>query len=364
MSMRFRSLAARFGLPLALVMTLVLVAGPAPAQRQARHIYQPMASPHASLGQTFGVTEISVDYHRPAVNGRDIWGALVPYGQVWRTGANENTVVSFSTDVAVEGQPLAAGSYGLHTIPGESEWEIIFSHDTTGWGSFAYDPSQDALRVKVIPTKAPFFLERMAFTVDETGDDKVVLALHWAELRVPITITANTHELALASFRDQLKGLSQFFWLGWDQAANYALQNAVALEEALGWAERSIQTEERFENLSTKAQILTKLSRGDETEEIMAKALAMGNAGQLHNYARQLLGQDRKEEALAVFERNVKQNSGAWFVELGYARGLSALGRFEEAAAQMKIALERAPEAQKAYVQGLVDQLEAGKDIN
>ena len=364
MSMRFRSLAARFGLPLALVMTLVLVAGPAPAQRQARHIYQPMASPHASLGQTFGVTEISVDYHRPAVNGRDIWGALVPYGQVWRTGANENTVVSFSTDVAVEGQPLAAGSYGLHTIPGESEWEIIFSHDTTGWGSFAYDPSQDALRVKVIPTKAPFFLERMAFTVDEVDSDEAVLALHWAELWVPITITANTHELALASFRDQLKGLSQFFWLGWDQAANYALQNDVALEEALGWAERSIQTEERFENLSTKAQILTKLGRGDETEEIMAKALAMGNAGQLHNHARQLLGQDRKEEALAVFERNVKQNSGAWFVELGYARGLSALGRFEEAAAQMKIAVERAPEAQKAYVQGLVDQLEAGKDIN
>ena len=349
----------------ALALCGILVAVQAPAQqRQPQHIYTPMASPHASVHQTIGVTEMSVDYHRPAVNDRDLWGSLIPYGQMWRTGANENTVVSFSTDVSVEGQALAAGSYGLHTIPGESEWEVVFSHDTSAWGSFAYDQAQDALRVQVTSGEAPFFQERLAFTFEDVDNEKATLALHWGNLRVPIQITADTHELALASFRDQLKGLSRFFWPGWNQAANYALQNDVALEEALTWADSSIQAEERFDNLSTKAQLLVKLDRADEANEIMSRALGMGNAGQLHNYARQLLGQDRKEDALEVFQRNVEQNGDAWFVELGLARGYSALGQFEKAAEQMRIAVGRAPEPQKAYVQGLVEQLEAGKDIN
>lgn len=333
-------------------------------ERQAQHIFTPLASQRASIAQTFGVTDVEVHYHRPAVNEREVWGALVPYDQVWRTGANENTLISFSTPVSVQGESLAAGTYGLHTIPGENEWTVIFSNQTTVWGSFGYDESQDALRVKATPEKAPFFRERMTFTFDDVTNEGATLALHWAELRLPIEVTADTPALVMASFEEQLVGLAQFFWQGWNQAANYALQNDLDLEKALEWADRSIQAEERFNNLSTKAQILTKLGRGDEADEVMAGALEMGNAGQLHNYARQLLGQGKKEEALTVFERNVEQNSDAWFVELGLARGLSALGRYEEAAEQMRIAHGRAPEPQKAYVQGLVEALEAGNDIN
>jgi hypothetical protein len=117
---------------IALFALLVSLAGVAVAQeRQAQHIFTPMASQKASVSQTFGVTEVSVHYHRPAVNEREIWGGLVPYGQVWRTGANENTLIEVSTEVQVEGQALGAGTYGLHTLPGEGEWTVIFSKDTT-----------------------------------------------------------------------------------------------------------------------------------------------------------------------------------------------------------------------------------------
>jgi len=333
-------------------------------ERQPQHIFTPVASQRASVGQTFGVTAVAIHYHRPAVNERKIWGGLVPYDQMWRTGANENTLVSFSTDVSIEGQALAAGQYGLHTIPGESEWTVIFSHDTTAWGSFSYDEENDALRVTVQPKEASFHQERMAFTLDEVSNESMTISLHWAELIVPVKVEADLHGLALASFRDQLKGLSKFFWQGWNQAATYCLQNEINYEEALEWADRSIQAQETFNNLSTKAQLLQKVGKEDEAEDLMAGAMKIGNAGNLFGYARQLLGQGKKEEALAIFKTNVERHPDTWYVELGLARGLSALGRYKEAAEAMKVSLGKAPENRKAMVQGFLDRLEKGEDIN
>lgn len=350
-------------LMLCLVLTLLVPAVGSAQARQPQNLFLPEVSQHAEVGQTIGVTDIAVAYHRPSVKERDIWGALVPYGQVWRTGANENTLISFSTDVMIEGQPLAAGSYGLHTLPGEDEWEIIFSNDTEAWGSFAYDPDHDALRVKVKPEAADF-QEVMGFSFDDPSSDEVTLALRWEKLRVPVKIAATTNELALASIREQLTGLAGFFWGAWNQAAGYCLQNDINLEEAVEWADRSVGIERRFTNLSTKSQLLTKLGREAEAQEIVQAALELGNGGELHNYARRLLGQGKKEEALAVFQRNVEQNPDAWFVELGLARGYSAVGDFGKAAENMRKAVERAPENQKPYVQSLVDKLEAGQDIN
>lgn len=346
-----------------LVLTLLVPAVGSAQQRQAQNLFLPNVSPQARVDQTVGMTDISVSYHRPVVNERDIWGALVPYGQVWRTGANENTVISFSTDVMIEGQALAAGSYGLHTQPGEEEWEIIFSNDSGAWGSFAYDAEHDALRVKVEPETADF-QEALGFSFDDPGSDEVTLALRWEKLRVPVKIAAATDELVLASIREQVTGLAGFFWASWNQAANYCLQNEINLEEAVEWADRSIGIERRFTNLSTKSQLLAKMGKEDEAAEIIQAALGLGNGGELHNYARQLLGRDEKQEALAVFQRNVEQNPDAWFVELGLARGYSALGDFDKAAENMRKAVERAPDNQKEYVQGLVDQLESETDIN
>jgi hypothetical protein len=333
-------------------------------RQQTATLDLPRVSPAAAVSQRVGLTDVEITYHRPAVNERTVWGGLVPYGQVWRTGANENTLISLSSDVTVEGQPLAAGTYGLHTIPGEEEWTIIFSRDTDAWGSFSYNEENDALRVTVQPGEVSFHQERMIFVFDEASNESAMVSLIWDKLQVPFKIEVDSPQVTLASIREQLKGVSQFFWMGPQQAANYCLQEEMNYEEAMGWIDASIQAEERFENLQTKAQLLEKT--GDETQsaEIMAKALDMGNAGQLHNYARSLIGQDEKEEALTVFERNVKQNPDAWFVELGLARGYSALGQFDKAVASMKVSLERAPEGQKAYVQSLIDRLERKEDIN
>ncbi len=348
------------------LLALVLAATPALAQvqQQTATLDLPRVSPAASVGQRIGLTDINVTYHRPAVNERDVWGSLVPYGAVWRTGANENTLVSFSTDVKVEGQPLAAGTYGLHSIPGEDEWTLIFSNDTSAWGSFSYSEEQDALRVTVKPEPFPFHIERLMFAFGEVDDDSATLSLVWEQLSVPFKVEVDAHATALASMREQLKGVSQFFWMGPQQAANFCVQEEINYEEALAWINTSIQAEERFENLQTKAQLLEKTGEAEQSTEIMTKALAMGNGGQLHNYARSLIGQDKKAEALEIFKRNVQQNADAWFVELGLARGHSALGQFEQAVAQMKIAHGRAPEAQKAYVQSLVERLEKQEDIN
>ena len=349
---------------LALVACLIGLAIPAMAQeRQAQHIFTPMASQKAAVSQTFGVTDVSVHYHRPAVNEREVWGGLVPYGQVWRTGANENTVFKTSTEIQVEGQTLGAGTYGLHTIPGEGEWTVIFSKVSTAWGSYTYSEEDDALRVTVKSAAAPH-QERMAFTFEDVSNEGTTLTLRWDELAVPVRITADTHQLALASFREQLNGLAQYFWQGWNQAATYSLRNDVELEQGLEWAERSVQTQATFSNLATQADLLEKLGRGDETEAIMERAVEKGNAGELYSYGRSLINDGEKEKALAVMKRNVKVNSGPWFVEFGLAFAQSALGQFDEAAASMKSAHEKAPDNRKAMVEGLVARLEKGEDIN
>ncbi len=348
-------------LALAVVVPGVLLAqGP-----QSQHIFTPMASPRAEIAQRIGLTDVRVVYHRPAVNERDVWGQVVPSAgtPVWRTGANENTVVSFSTDVTVEGQALPAGTYGLHTIPGEAEWTIIFSNDVNAWGSFSYKEENDALRVTAKPAKAGH-QERFEISFDHLEDDSAQMILRWAEVAVPVNVGVDLEKTVTASFRDQLTGLSQFFWQGWNQAAQYCLNNDVNLDEALEWADQSIGVQENFNNLSTKAQLLAKKGDQAQADEIMAKAMEMGNAGQLHNYARQLVGQDRKQEALAIFQKNVEKHPDTWFVELGLARGYSALGDFENAVKNMKISLQKAPDAQKQYVQGLVDQLANNVDIN
>ena len=168
----------------------------------------------------------------------------------------------------------------------------------------------------------------------------------------------------MASINDQLTGLSQFFWQGWNQAAAWTAGAQVELEQGLEWAERSIGIQENFTNLSTKAQILAQMGRGEEAMAVMDKALPMGNAGNLHNYGRTLIGMGMVDQAVEVFEMNVERNPATWFVELGLARALSAKGEFAAAAEAMKKSLAKAPDGQKAYVEGLVRQLEEGKDIN
>lgn len=346
---------------------LALLSLPAAAQqpRQTLGLDLPDTSQAAMVQQTVGVTHLTVAYHRPGVKEREIFGGLVPYGQVWRTGADENTTFTTTTVIQVEGQDLPAGTYGLHTLPGEDEWEIIFSKDYLAWGSFAYAQANDVLRVKVKPEEASESQEWMLFTFTDVGTDSTTLTLSWANLRLPISIQVDSHARTLDSIRDQLKGVAQFGWRGPYQAANYCVQNELECEEAMAWVDTSIQNEERFENLSLKSQLLDAAGQGDEAKALLDKALTKGNAGQLFGYGVRLIAQGKNEEALAIFQKNVELNPDGWFVEFGVARGLSALSRFEEAAAQAKISLGKAPNpGAKGFMEAQVKRLEAGEDIN
>jgi hypothetical protein len=149
----------------ALVVMAGLLSIVSPSSAQSLLIDVPRDSQHATVIQRVGLTDITINYHRPLVKGRQIWGKLVPYGEVWRAGANENTTMTFSDPVAIEGQPLAGGVYGLHMIPGETEWTVIFSKIHTDWGSFTYNPSHDALRVKVKPQSAEM-REALSYDLD------------------------------------------------------------------------------------------------------------------------------------------------------------------------------------------------------
>jgi len=180
----------------------------------------PRESQRQEIAQTVGDAKVSIVYHRPNVKDRKIYGCettdvvpiannlypcLVPYGQVWRTGANENTTLEFSRDVTVNGQPLPAGKYGFHIIPGKADWTLIFSKDNEKWGSFTYDEKKDALRVKAVPVKAPM-QETLIYEFEDVTPDSTKINLRWERLSVPFTVSVgDVHGRVLASIREAIK---------------------------------------------------------------------------------------------------------------------------------------------------------------
>jgi len=323
----------------------------------------PLGSQRAEVSQRIGITDVTIDYHRPLVNDRKIWGALVPYGKVWRAGANENTTITFSDPVLIEGKPLDKGTYGLHMIPNADEWTIIFSKNSTSWGSFTYDPAEDALRVTVKPKPADMH-NALTYDFDQLQPDSAVVELEWEKIATPFKVSVDVHEVVQASLKKQLRNLAQYTWMSGDDAANYLLAEKIALDNALAYANASIQNEDRFENELTKSKVLAALNRKDEAATAQKKALDLANPLQIHLYARQLQAEKRSDEAFAIFRENAQKHPDQWFVHSGLARMYCAQGKFDDAVKEMKLAMAAAPDNQKSYLDGLVKQLEAKQDIN
>ena len=230
------------------LMALHLVASAAFAQQQ---LQLPRPSPNASVSQTIGVTEVTLHYSRPGVKGRKIWGELVPYGEVWRTGANENTTIRFSTPVKIDGHELPAGLYGLQTIPTADQWTIIFSKDADQWGAFSYKQEDDALRITAKPEPAEF-RERMGFDFEDVTDTTAKIVLRWEKLQVPFTVEVDTPKLAVAAVKDSLRPGT------FAQAANWCIQNNTCLDDASRWLDASIALDPNFGNQRAKAMLLAK----------------------------------------------------------------------------------------------------------
>ncbi|MGZ4843672.1 MAG: DUF2911 domain-containing protein [Candidatus Angelobacter sp.] len=323
----------------------------------------PRDSQHAKIIQRVGITDITINYHRPLVKGRKVWGGLVPYGQVWRAGANENTTIEFSDPVTVEGKPLAKGIYGLHMLPTENEWTIIFSKVATAWGSFSYNQTEDALRVTVKPQPADM-TEALAYEVDDVTPTSAVISLRWEKLAAPFKVEVNTNEIVAQNLHLQLRGLAQYTWDGWDDAATYLLTNKYNLEEALKYEDRSIGVEERYDNLINKSRILDALNRKDDATVARNKALGMASITQLHQYGRQLQLAGKQNEAFEVYRSNIKKDPNHWLVRTEAARLAVSKGDYDGATKEMKLALAAAPDPAKPTVEGLIKRLEAKQDIN
>jgi tetratricopeptide (TPR) repeat protein len=323
----------------------------------------PRQSQHSVVMQRIGITDITINYHRPLANGRQVWGKLVPYGQVWRAGANENTTITLSDPVTIEGQALDKGTYGLHMIPGENEWTVIFSKDATSWGSFSYKQDEDALRVKVKPQAADAH-DALAYDFDEVKPDSTVVTMRWDKVAVPFKVSVKVNELVTASIHRQLYGLNQYYWEGWDDAAGYFLANKINLDEALKYEDQSIQSDERYDNLMNKSKILEAMGRKEDAKAFHEKALDRANALQLYFYARQLQGEKKQDEALAVFRSTAKKFPDSWTSHMGMARVYSAQGDFDNAVKEVKLSLAGAPDSNKPNLEGYVKKLENKQDIN
>lgn len=253
-----------------LIVILLLSASAAAAQPLLR---VPQASPRARVEETFGVTDVAVDYHRPSVNGRKIWGGLVAYDVVWRAGANESTLVSFSTPVKVEGQPLAAGTYSLFLIPGAPQWTVVLNRFTGGWGTYSYDASEDVLRVKVTP-QAIEMQERLAYTFDDAKNDAVTLSMRWEKLRVPVRLEAETTKLALAGIESDLRGDLHWVPQAWTEAARFAFRNG-EMDKALALIDHGIRLTPDAQSLRVKAAIVEKKGDAAQAKDLRDRSAAL-----------------------------------------------------------------------------------------
>lgn len=296
----------------------------------------PQVSPYSSVTQRIGLTDVTIQYHRPGVKDREIWGKLVPYGfatpgpvgngepHPWRAGANENTTISFTDDVIIEGKPLAAGTYGLHMIVADGDWTVIFSKNATSWGSFFYDENEDALRVSVTPKKAET-QEWLEYGFEDLTNNSAVAYLHWEKMKVPFKIAVSTDEIVISTFKNQLRGQLGFNWQNWNQAAFYCLQNNVHLDLGMEWIDKSISMNENPTNRNLKAYLL--------------------------------MAQNKKDESLALFKENVEKYPDNWNVYDSMGEAYNNYGEKDKALNFYKTALAKAPEAQKSRIEGILENI-------
>jgi len=318
----------------------------------------PDASQHAVIMQQVGMCEIKIDYHRPGVKDRQVWGGLVPYDQVWRAGANENTTISFSKDVLVDGKKVPAGTYGLHMIPTANDWTIILNKDYRAWGSFFYKEENDFIRYKVKPVTAEF-QEWLMYTFDEVTPNSVTASLSWEKLKVPIKIEIDLHTQMLNEMAVQLTGIPGFFWQGWNQAANYCYVNGIELEQGLEWADHSIGINKNVTNTFTKSLLLNALGKKEEASKLKEEAFVNAAEVDVNNLGYQLLGGGKIDDATEVFKKNTELYPESWNVWDSLAEGYMNKGEKQLAIDYYKKALGMAPENQHERINGALAQLGA-----
>ncbi len=342
----------------------------------------------ASVTQWIGPVSATITYNSPDVhgaNGEDrkghIWGELVPYGFTdqgfgsskaapWRAGSNQNTTINFTHAVKIEGKELAAGTYGLFLAPEKDKpWTWIFSKNFTSWGSYFYNPAEDALRVSTQPEDAPY-TEWLTYAFDNRLPASATAYLQWENKRIPFNIEVHdVNSLYLTKIREELRNYEGFDYRNWSAAAQFCVHNKFNLEEALTWAEAGISLPyigvEEFSTLQIKAQVLDALGRQADAESVMDKAIKhpSANVNVIHQYGKTLLTQGKNKKALEVFLLNRKMHPNDKFTTyVGLARGYTAIGDKKSAIKNWEIAIKNIPADQKSsltYYEGELKKLKS-----
>ncbi|MBC7890563.1 MAG: DUF2911 domain-containing protein [Ferruginibacter sp.] len=336
----------------------------------------------AMVGERVGLTDITIHYNRPAVKSREgkIWGQLVPFGfndlgfgtskaAPWRAGANECTSIEFSTDVSIEGKKLAAGKYGFFIATGKEASTLIFSKNSTAWGSFFYDPAEDVLRVTCTQRVMDKSVEFLQYVFTDQTVNSATITLQWEKWMFAFKVETNVEMDQVTSFRKELQTDKGFNWQAFAQAANWCADYNTNLEEALRWADYAISGqfigEKNFRTLSAKARILNLTGKTTEAQAIMKEAAPLGTMTEVHGYARQLLAGKNIQEASEFFRANYKKYPNVFTTNMGMARALSSEGKYKDALKYANAALPQAPDnANKLNVEAMIEKLKAGKDVN
>lgn len=238
----------------------------------AQQIQMPQASPSAKIAQKVGLTDVTVDYSRPGTKGRKIFGELVPYGQVWRTGANGATILSFSTDVEIDGKKVPQGQYALYSIPGKSEWTIILSKDTKLWGAIGYDPKNDLMRFEVEPNKLSREYETFEISFNNMTDNGADISIKWDQTRVDFRIVTQVDAIVMAQIKELVIDTNSTDPTLLYSAANYYFTNQKDIPLAYTWITKSVESDPKYWTVHLKAKIELALGRKTEALETAMKS--------------------------------------------------------------------------------------------
>lgn len=335
----------------------------------------------ASVSERVGITDVRIVYNRPAVNGREgkIWGEVVHFGfqdlhygtskaAPWRAGADENTTFEVNTSVMIEGKPLPAGKYGFFIAMGKDKATLVFSKNNNAWGSFYYKPEDDALRIDVPVVATTESMERLKYEFSSQTDNSAVVTMYWEKIKIPFTISVDLVQEQVAAYRREFDNGSFYaYWQKMQQAANYCLIKNVNLEEALTWADRSMNTffgEKNFLTLSTYAGLLEKLNQKTKADSVMKAALPMATMLQLYSYGISLIRQKKSTEALEVFKMNHQKFPKDIYTNLGLVLGYAAIGDVKQALSWADKTRALADDSNtRALIDKYVADIKAGKDL-
>lgn len=250
----------------------------------AQQLQMPQASPSAKISQKVGLTDVTVEYSRPSTKGRKIFGELVPYGQVWRTGANAATLLEFSTDVEISGNPVPAGRYAMYSIPGKNKWTIVFSKNTELWGAIGYNADEDVLRFEVEPKKLSRKYETFEISFNNMTDDGADLSLKWENTRVDFRISTEVDPIVMAQIQElvidtETEDPSLLY-----AAANYYFTNKKDMNQAYSWISKSVESDPKYWTMHLKAKIEASLGKREDAIASAKKSMEMAEVAKNPDY--------------------------------------------------------------------------------